>query len=301
VERGITVKSALILGGTQFFGKRLVQKLVENGVDVTIATRGRTPDDFGDKVLRIIIDREKKDSMQTAFYEKEWDAVYDQSCFSPLEAKSAYEALCGKIKHYIFTSTMAVYEFGRGRKEEDFDPFSYEPSFNERKDYKGMAGYQEAKRSAEEYLFQNAEVPVTAVRPALVIGSDDYTERFLFHVKKVKNREPIGFKDPGYSYSYTSSEDAAGFLYAAGKSTFPGAYNVAFEESLSLNQLIGKIEAAVGKDAILTQAITKENASPYGLSGEWTLNVSKASEAGYSFQELAPYIHHLIEGMNKET
>lgn len=295
------MKSALILGGTQFFGKRLVQKLLEHGVEVTIATRGVTPDDFGDKVLRLIIDRENKESMQTAFHEKEWDAVYDQSCFSPLEAKSSYEALHGKIKHYIFTSTMAVYEFGRGRTEEDFDPFSYEPSFNERKDYKGMAGYQEAKRSAEAYLFQNADVPITAVRPALVIGTDDYTERFLFHVKKVKNGEQIGIKEPGYFYSYTSSEDAAGFLYASGRNALTGAYNVAFEKSLSLNQLLGKIEDAVGKNVILTQEITKENASPYGLPGDWTLDVSKAAEAGYSFQELDPYVNRLIEVMKKET
>ncbi|USK33051.1 NAD-dependent epimerase/dehydratase family protein [Bacillus sp. F19] len=292
---------ALILGGTQFFGKRLVQKLLKNGAKVTIATRGRTNDDFGDGVERLIIDRENKESMIKAFDNKKWDVVYDQSCFSPLEAKSAYEALQGKIKHYIFTSTMAVYEFGRGQTEDDFDPLSYEPSFKERKAYKGLSGYQEAKRSAEAYLFQTADVPVAAVRPALVIGIDDYTERFLFHVKKVKNEEPIGIEDPGYFYSYTSSEGAAGFLYMAGEKTLTGAYNAAFEKSLSLNDLLHKIGCAVGKKAIVTSEIAKENASPYGLSGDWTLNVSKAESAGYSFEKLDPYIEKLIEAMKKET
>jgi nucleoside-diphosphate-sugar epimerase len=295
------VNRALILGGTQFFGKRLVQKLLENGAKVTIATRGRTHDDFGDGVERLIIDRENKESMIKAFDNKQWDVVYDQSCFSPLEAKSAYEALQGKIKHYIFTSTMAVYGFGRGKTEEGFDPLSYEPSFKERKDYKGISGYQEAKRSAEAYLFQTADVPVAAVRPALVIGIDDYTERFLFHVKKVKNEEPIGIADPGYFYSYTSAEDAAGFLYMAGEKTLTGAYNAAFEKSLSLNDLLLKIGCAVGKKAIVTSEIAKENASPYGLSGEWTLNVSKAESAGYSFEKLDPYLEKLIEAMKKET
>ncbi|MGG4489809.1 NAD-dependent epimerase/dehydratase family protein [Metabacillus idriensis] len=295
------MKRALILGGTQFFGKRLVYELLEKGTEVTIATRGRTPDDFGNRVERLIIDRENKDSMIKAFENKKWDVVYDQSCFSPLEAKSSYETLQGKIKHYIFTSTMAVYEFGRGRKEEDFDPLVYKPSYKERKDYKGMSGYQEAKRSAEAYLFQTADVPVASVRPALVIGIDDYTERLFFHVKKVKNEEPIGLVNPGHFYSYTSSEDAAGFLYMAGEKKLAGAFNIAFEKSLSLNDLLHQIESAVGKKAMVTSDITKENASPYGLAGEWTLDVSKAERAGYSFEKLNPYIERLIEEMKKET
>ncbi|UOK57368.1 hypothetical protein MGI18_23080 [Bacillus sp. OVS6] len=51
----------------------------------------------------------------------------------------------------------------------------------------------------------------------------------------------------------------------------------------------------------MTREIPKENASPYGLSGEWTLNVSKAESAGYSFEELDPYLEKLIEVMKKET
>ncbi|CAN7742153.1 NAD-dependent epimerase/dehydratase family protein [Paenibacillus sp. LjRoot56] len=43
----------LVLGGTAFFGRRLVRLLLGDGHDVTIATRGQTPDDFGDAVTRI--------------------------------------------------------------------------------------------------------------------------------------------------------------------------------------------------------------------------------------------------------
>ena len=43
----------LVLGGTGFFGKHLVWELLHRGHEVTIATRGRTPDDFGDRVRRL--------------------------------------------------------------------------------------------------------------------------------------------------------------------------------------------------------------------------------------------------------
>lgn len=46
----------LVLGGTGFFGKHLVWELLHRGHEVTIATRGRTPDDFGDRVRRLIVD-----------------------------------------------------------------------------------------------------------------------------------------------------------------------------------------------------------------------------------------------------
>ncbi len=295
MREGNTLKTVLILGGTQFFGKRLVHKLLENGVVVTVATRGRTRDDFGDGVERLVIDREKKESMTRAFEGRQWDAVYDQSCFSPLEAQTAYEALEGKIGHYIFTSTMAVYEFGKERKETDFNPLSFEPTFKDRKEYGGMTGYREAKRGAEAYLFQNAKVPVAAVRPALVIGTDDYTERFLFHVDKVKREESIGAKNDNVSFSFTSSEDAAGFLLHIGKEKLTGAYNIAFEDNLSLRELIGKIESAADKTAVITEEVSKENASPYGLPGDWTLDVTKAQMTGYSFGDMNEYVESLIE------
>lgn len=55
------MKNILILGGTRFFGKRLVELLLEEGHKVTIATRGNTPDSFGEQVDRLQIDRESYD------------------------------------------------------------------------------------------------------------------------------------------------------------------------------------------------------------------------------------------------
>ncbi|CAM3492324.1 hypothetical protein GCM10009865_18670 [Aeromicrobium ponti] len=107
----------LVLGGTQFFGKKLVEKLLLEGKKVTIATRGLTKDPFGDKVERLIIDRENIKSQRAAFSGRKWNVVYDQSCFSPQEAKATAEALDGKVAHYIFTSSMAVYDFGTLHKE----------------------------------------------------------------------------------------------------------------------------------------------------------------------------------------
>ncbi|MGM0879289.1 MAG: NAD-dependent epimerase/dehydratase family protein [Bacillota bacterium] len=178
----------LVMGGTKFFGRRLVYLLLEDDHNVTIATRGQTTDDFGAKVQRIQIDRTDQDSMIKAFADQHYDLVYDQICFNPREAKIAVEAFGNRVKRYIFTSSMAVY----GHKEDettesDFRPenYSYDLEANE-------YAYDEGKRQAEAYLFQHAAFPVVAVRVAMVVsGDDDYTGRFDFYVSHVANGESI--------------------------------------------------------------------------------------------------------------
>ncbi len=47
----------LVLGGTRFTGKHLVNDLLKKNHRVTIATRGIAKDDFGNRVERIVTDR----------------------------------------------------------------------------------------------------------------------------------------------------------------------------------------------------------------------------------------------------
>jgi uncharacterized protein YbjT (DUF2867 family) len=71
----------LILGGTKYFGKKLVQLLLDKDIEVTIATRGKEKDEFGDKVNRLIIDRMSRESQIEAFKDKSWDVVFDKTCY----------------------------------------------------------------------------------------------------------------------------------------------------------------------------------------------------------------------------
>ena len=53
----------LVVGGTRFFGIPMIEKLISDGHDVTVATRGRNQDRFGDKVKRLILDRSDEATM----------------------------------------------------------------------------------------------------------------------------------------------------------------------------------------------------------------------------------------------
>ncbi|MEH7503921.1 NAD-dependent epimerase/dehydratase family protein [Neobacillus drentensis] len=285
------MKSALILGGTQFVGKRLVQLLLDEGIEVTIATRGMTPDPFGDQVTRLKISREDTASLKQAFQDKIWDVVYDQSCYSSQEALDTLKALEGKIRKYMFTSSQAVYNFGSNHKEENFNPLEFKPMLKGRGEYIGYVGYQEAKRAAEAILFQNALVPVVSVRFPIIVGKDDYTNRLKFHVEHVKNEKAMFIEHPDFRYSFIDSEEAAKFLLRIAKSDYQGAINPGSSDDISLRELVTLIEEHTETKAII-QIVG--DPSPYNLPGSWSVDTSRAKSLGYRFTALDKLLAQLI-------
>lgn len=290
------MKTALIMGGTQFFGKRLVASLLQKGWDVTIATRGKTADPFGDQVNRLIIDREDRSSLEKAFEGKRWDVVYDQTCYSPQEAQDACEIFADKAGRYVFTSTMAVYEHGSNLAEEAFDPYSYPiHKIGSRRDYSGISGYQEAKRTAEAILFQRADFPVVAVRFPLVIGPDDFTDRLRFHVEHVQKQMAIGIPDLDITLGFISSEDAGNTLSWLAESELTGPVNSCSYGQITLRELLGMIEEIVGKKALVAAQTEPEHQSPYGLPGSWSVSEDKIKKAGFAASPLQDWLPDLLK------
>jgi len=134
--------NVLILGGTKYFGKRLVGELLGAGHGVTIATRGKNPDQFGNNVRRQQLDREDKNSLQKLASSGKWDLVYDQICYSPNEAAAACECFDGRVGRYVHTSTGSVYTGIGERSEADFNPYSHPIRMGSRTDF----DYGEGKR-----------------------------------------------------------------------------------------------------------------------------------------------------------
>jgi nucleoside-diphosphate-sugar epimerase len=284
------MKSALILGGTQFVGKRLVQLLLDNGVEVTIATRGVTPDSFGSHVSRIIMDREDATTYQF-FNHKKWDVVFDQTCYSPQEALDTLKALEGKVQKYVFTSSQAVYDFGTNHVEENFQPLNFQPTLKGRREYLGFVGYQEAKRAAEAVLFQEATIPVVAVRFPIILGKDDYTNRLKFHVDHIREGKAMFIENPDMRYSFIDSAEAANFLYQIAKSDFQGPINPGSAEDISLRDLVTSIEHLTQTKAVLHHDGVP---SPYNLPGSWSVNTNLAISIGFKFTSLEQLLNPLI-------
>ncbi|MBC2262319.1 SDR family oxidoreductase [Listeria sp. FSL L7-0091] len=288
----------LVFGGTRFFGKKLVERLVSAGHDITIGTRGKTKDDFGDSVKRIVLDRESRDALfQLA--KEEWDIIYDNICFSPKEALYAVDAFKGKVKRYIYTSSLSVYsQKDRALVEDDFNSAHYEIVSGDKDDF----DYGEGKRLAEAVFFQKASFPVVAVRFPIVLGCDDYTKRLHFHLEHIKNHEEIGISNAQAEISFITSDEAAHFLEWVGvESDLTGPINASSNGTYSLNAFIKMLETKIGEVALVEEVTDDVDESPFSINKTYYLDNRKATEAGFTFENLQVWLPALVTDILKEN
>ncbi|WP_243014285.1 MULTISPECIES: NAD-dependent epimerase/dehydratase family protein [Brevibacillus] len=291
------MKKVLVLGGTRFFGKRLVKGLVDSGYDVTIATRGRQADPFGNEIARMQVDRNDLDSLKR-IGSSEWELVFDSLCYTGANASHIVQVLEGKVKRLVVTSSRAVYEHSPLiRREADFDPYSYPITAGTREE----VSYEEGKRQAEAALFQKAGFPVIAVRFPIVLGVEDYTKRLHFYVDQIRAQKEIYVGNPHARQSYIDADEAARFLQWAGESAQAcGPYNACSDDAWTLPQLLGAVEDAIGKPARILTGGTAEQLSPFAIPDSYVLDTGKARREGYAFRSLSDWLVPLIQRLAAE-
>lgn len=159
--------TALVLGGTGFVGRRLVETLAADGVETCVLNRGRTQNALPDCVGCLVADRTDAAAMRAALRGREWDAVYDVSGVVQVAGGSdvgeLLELLDGRIARYVFVSSQSVYRMD-GRFPWDETSPTVAP------DRSGYAGFKVAVE--HELLVRNHETgfPVGIVRPAAIYG-----------------------------------------------------------------------------------------------------------------------------------
>lgn len=283
------MKKILVLGGTRFFGKVLVENLIKQGHEVTVATRGITEDTFKDKVKRLVIDREDKESLSKVLMGKKFDVVYDNICFSPNATRNLLTILKGNIDKYIVTSTLAVYDKDINIVEESFNPYTYKIVDGEKDDFT----YGEGKRLVEAVAFQEFDIPTVAVRFPVVIGENDYTQRLLFFVNNIKTQVPLSITGLDNDMSLISQQEAGEFLAWLQDEELEGPMNANSNGTIKIKEIIEMIEEKTGKKVQLDQE--KGLKDPYSGYSASTLNNAKAKEAGYLFKEVKEEVDRLVE------
>ena len=143
-NKGDTTVNILVIGGTRFFGIHMVNELLTAGYDVTIATRGKASDSFGDKVKRIFLERTKEESVREALSGTHYDVVIDKIAYCSNDIKYVMDVIdCDK---YIYMSSTSVYNPKHiNTVEADFDGIENELIWCDRKAFP----YEQIKRQAE--------------------------------------------------------------------------------------------------------------------------------------------------------
>lgn len=278
----------LVIGGTRFFGIHTVNELLANGHEVTIATRGITSENYGDRVKRIILERTDEESVRKAIAGTHYDVVIDKIAYCSNDIKYVLDVVdCDK---YIHMSSTAVYNPKHiDTKESDFDGFSDELVWCDRMAFP----YDEVKRQAEYALWQKyGDKKWITVRYPFVIGEDDYTERLRFYVEHIVKAIPMNIDNLDAQMSFIRSDEAGKFMAFLVDKDFSGAINGSAKGTISVKEIIDYVEKKTGTAALIDK--NGEDA-PYNGEPEYSINAEKAKALGFEFSALKDWIYELLD------
>ena len=295
----------LILGGTGFLGRHLVEAALGDGHRVTLFNRGLREPGLFPEVETIKGDREADLS---ALLGRRWDAAIDTCGYVPRVVRASAALLADAVDHYTFVSSISVYSdaIGPGADEgapvEELDDPTAEEVTGET--YGGLKVLCE--RAAEE------EMPgrVLNVRPGLISAPHDPTDRFTYWPRRIAaGGEVIAPDRPERGVQFIDARDLAAWIVEMAADRRTGTYNATGPDyELQMGRLLEECEAVSGGGADLvwvSEDFLEENGvEPFTELPLWVpreygalqaIDCGKAIAAGLTFRPLSATIRDVLE------
>ncbi|MEM6718608.1 MAG: NAD-dependent epimerase/dehydratase family protein [Bacteroidota bacterium] len=252
------MKKILILGGTQFIGRTLVEQLQKsNKYDITLFNRQQTGKDLFPNIKKIKGSRETDDVSQIA--QQDWEYVIDVSCYYPDSLDRVLKSLKGTLQKYMLISTCSVYDNTEHQTELSDETAEILSCTPEQRSDRANDSYGQRKAECERIL-QNTTHQHLILRPALVYGNYDHTDRLYYWLHQVKEKSKIILPDAGERvFSLTYVHDLVQTIIAGLETPLTGIYNVISAPKTSIQQIVNT--AAKQLDATFETV----NASPHFL------------------------------------
>jgi nucleoside-diphosphate-sugar epimerase len=237
---------ALVIGGTLFIGRALVERLLERGDEVVVMHRGAgTP--FGDRVEEIRCDRNDPAGVRDALGGRSFDMVFDnvydwQRGTTAEQVSAAVLAVADGLSRYVFMSSIAVYDSGLHHDEDDALAPADHPN-----------PYNAQKAETERVLFRlhrERGIPVTTLRPAFVYGPNNPFARESFFWDRILADRPVIIPGDGarpMQWVHAADVAHAAVLATGAEVAVGRAYNVA-GSPLTQVEFVEALARAAGKE-----------------------------------------------------
>jgi 2'-hydroxyisoflavone reductase len=250
---------ALVIGGSRFIGRHTVLALSDAGYDVTTFNRGNHDDPFGPEVDRVQGDRREDDDLERARDAVRPDVVVDCVAYYPRDVRVACDVFAD-VDAYVFISSGAAYGAERTPKREDETPL-HDCTEAQAKD-DTWETYGNRKAEADRRVFRAAERGVNAMslRPPIVYGPHDYTERFDYWVDRVDGHDRVLVPGDGTNLRHlVYVEDVADAVVTLVEEGEPGeAYNCGDDHLPTLGEWVELVAEACGADPEVVHAGARE-------------------------------------------
>ena len=210
----------LILGGTKFVGRHLVEAALERGHEVTLFNRGQTNPGLFPQVESIRGDRQESHAVLVG---REFDVTIDTSGYLPRVVADSVEALGEGAGHYVFVSSISVYaDFSQAGIDESSPVAELDdPSTEDIGEHYGAL-----KVACERVVQKRYGDKSLIVRPGLIVGPHDPTNRFTYWVTRIAGGGTVLAPAPaGAPCQFIDVRDLASWMLALAENRVAGVYN----------------------------------------------------------------------------
>jgi 2'-hydroxyisoflavone reductase len=297
----------LILGGTVFLGRHIVESALRRGHTPTLFNRGRRNPDLFPQVEKLRGDR---DGGLEALKGRRWDAVIDPSGYVPRLVRASAELLAGAVAHYTFISSLSVYADSR------------QPGIDERYPVGRLAESGTEQITADTYgplkalCEQAAEAAlpgrVLSVRAGLIVGPHDPTDRFTYWPARVaRGGDVLAPGRADYRVQFVDVRDLADWIVGAVEAGTTGVFNATGPQGIvTLGEVLEASQAASGSAARLAWVpeafLLEQKVAPWSELPLWVpdsdpdslgfsaFDCRKAITAGLTFRPLAETVQDTL-------
>jgi 2'-hydroxyisoflavone reductase len=293
----------LILGGTKFLGRHLVDAARERRHEITLFNRGQTNPNLFPELETLIGDR---DGNLAALKGRRWDAVIDTSGRIPRVVKASATLLADAAEHYTFLSSVSVYADRSVHGIYENAPAAQLPDKNSED---VDAHYPALKATCEQEVNEAMKGRALNVRGGLLVGPYDDTGRFAYWPRRIaQGGEVLAPGKPDRPVQFIHARDLADWIVKMVENRRTGTYNATGpEHALTMGQFLETCRAVTGADArfvwtdesfLLDHEVIAFSELPLWLrtvsEGMLAVNTEKALAAGLTFRSLAATIKETV-------
>lgn len=286
----------LILGGTVYLGRHVVDAALGRGHQVALFNRGQSnPDLFPD--LETVRGDRATDLGRLAG--RRWDAVVDTSGYLPSVVRTAVETLGGSVGHYSFVSSISAYADNTRANMNEDDALAALPP-GEPEELTGER-YGALKAACETVVRDALGERALIARAGLIFGPYDTTERSQYWPMRVaRGGEVLAPGRPERPLQLIDVRDLAGWLVRAAEARTAGTFNATGpEEPIPTRRYLETCREISNSDARFTwveeEFLLAQPVGPYSELPLWVpetfhafedVDVSRALRAGLTFRPL---------------
>ena len=230
----------LVVGGTRFLGRAIVDAALARGHEVSLFNRGKTNPTLYPGLATVHGDRVRDAGLLRGC---RFDVAIDVAGTHPTEVRPLVEVLRDTAQHYVFVSTISVYA------DHSVPQVEGQPVLAVRDGQSPGEAYGAAKAASEELVKSVFDTRALVVRPGLIVGPHDPTDRFAYWPRRIaRGGRVLAPGGPDHPCQFIDVRDLGSWIVDGAEARLSGTFN-ASGPTTTLGQLLARCQAVVTASA----------------------------------------------------